>query len=797
MAEMSELQRKNNKLDEIITESLICPLNKKVILFPVVFSDGFTYDVYSENVSSNKKEIVSENYNLKSLIDEFVSNELFCEDLMIKFKNRNDILKLIESDHSKYGINKALLKDAYFGNKIAQISVAEYYVSKYEKEKDLHTDIICKKVLEWYTKSANQDCHLAQFKLGEVYYKGLYNVEVNYNKAFEFFKYSADQNINSKYYIAKMYKNGIGVEKNISEYIKLLIETAETIPNAKCALAGEYYEGINIEKNEEKAFLLWKNVEDIVCVEVFKWYRKIVDDGNIECYGKLANMYYYGKGVERNYETAFKLYEIAADNGDIYAIFKLGIMYKDGHYVEASYVDAFEMWDSEPNLKNVKLKDDIYKEFKFEIKGRHPIDMTPIKYPDLELAIEGDARAQYDMGNYFENTKDHPYEILDKHMCIEAKLWYELSANSDYSEAQFSLGRFYHENNDTEKAIYWFKKSADQEFIKSYYEIACIYETEACKNDELMFHYMKKAADNEIPLALYKIGCKYYYGIGVVKDEEKAIEYWIKAMDKKCYAVIKMFEIAAEDGNIEAQCNLGLIYKKGSINIIDFGKAKYWYQKAAESGHNVAQVNLGCMYEDGLGGEECLEKAKHYYQLSADQGNSNAMFNLAILYKNEKDYINAFELFEKSAKLGDEDAQYNVGMMYYDGNGVDKDEKLSFKWMKKSAKRGLVHAQYQLAVKYHYGRGVKINEEKAKIWYKKAADQKHEDARLKFDMIDKCGIKLDWSILTANEKQKMTSDERAILRKEYEELKKNNTDDEFDMRGFSGGPGREGMCIIS
>ena len=76
MAEISELQRKNDKLDEIITESLICPLNDSVILFPVVFSDGFTYDVYSENVSSNKKEIVSENYNLKSLIDEFVSNDL-------------------------------------------------------------------------------------------------------------------------------------------------------------------------------------------------------------------------------------------------------------------------------------------------------------------------------------------------------------------------------------------------------------------------------------------------------------------------------------------------------------------------------------------------------------------------------------------------------------------------------------------------------------------------------------------------------------------------------------------------
>ena len=66
-------------------------------------------------------------------------------------------------------------------------------------------------------------------------------------------------------------------------------------------------------------------------------------------------MYYYGKGVERNYESAFKLYEIAADNGDINAIFKLGVMYKDGHYVEASYVDAFEMWDSELNLKNVNF----------------------------------------------------------------------------------------------------------------------------------------------------------------------------------------------------------------------------------------------------------------------------------------------------------------------------------------------------------------------------------------------------------------------------------------------------------
>lgn len=76
--------------------------------------------------------------------------------------------------------------------------------------------------------------------------------------------------------------------------------------------------------------------------------------------------------------------------------------------------------------------------------------------------------------------------------------------------------------------------------------------------------------------------------------------------------------------------------------------------------------------------------------------------------------INALK---KSAEQGDAKAQYNLGVCYYNGNGVEKDYQEAVKWYRKAAEQGIAEAQCNLGLCYDEGRGVIQNKVKAYAWY--------------------------------------------------------------------------------
>lgn len=84
------------------------------------------------------------------------------------------------------------------------------------------------------------------------------------------------------------------------------------------------------------------------------------------------------------------------------------------------------------------------------------------------------------------------------------------------------------------------------------------------------------------------------------------------------------------------------------------------------------------------------------------------------------------------ADQGDAEAQYNLGVMYYDGEGVTRDYQQAFTWFKKAAAQGHAEAQYRLGKAYyefHGASGVPKNDLQAALWYRRAADQGHVGAQ--------------------------------------------------------------------
>jgi hypothetical protein len=64
------------------------------------------------------------------------------------------------------------------------------------------------------------------------------------------------------------------------------------------------------------------------------------------------------------------------------------------------------------------------------------------------------------------------------------------------------------------------------------------------------------------------------------------------------------------------------------------------------------------------------------------------------------DYQKAVGLFEPLAKQGDARAQYGLGVMYHEGNGVSVDNAEAVHWYTKAAKQGHATAQYNLGHMY-------------------------------------------------------------------------------------------------
>ena len=89
----------------------------------------------------------------------------------------------------------------------------------------------------------------------------------------------------------------------------------------------------------------------------------------------------------------------------------------------------------------------------------------------------------------------------------------------------------------------------------------------------------------------------------------------------------------------------------------------------------------------------------------------------------KSDFVTAMKELRPLAERGDANAQYNVGVMYGQGDGVERNDPEALKWFRKAAQQGHVGAQMNLGIIYSRDGGVPRNDAMAATWYRKAAEQ--------------------------------------------------------------------------
>ena len=131
-----------------------------------------------------------------------------------------------------------------------------------------------------------------------------------------------------------------------------------------------------------------------------------------------------------------------------------------------------------------------------------------------------------------------------------------------------------------------------------------------------------------------------------------------------------------------------------------------------------------------------------------------------VVRKKKNDDLNKLIIKAKE----DSSAQFQLGVKYYNGDGVEQSYEEAVKWFTKSAENGHSQAQYNLAVMYEDGEGVKQNIDEAVKWYKESAKNGNNDS---IEALKELGIDYKKEPTTPEEQFQFAND--CYKEKKYEE----------------------------
>jgi len=116
----------------------------------------------------------------------------------------------------------------------------------------------------------------------------------------------------------------------------------------------------------------------------------------------------------------------------------------------------------------------------------------------------------------------------------------------------------------------------------------------------------------------------------------------------------------------------------------------------------------------------------------AKQGHSESQYNLGVMYENgqgvSQDDLEAVKWYQSAAEQDHPQAQYNLGLMYKKGQGVTQDYQKALKWFRLSAEQAYPPAQVMLGTAYILGEGVKVDPVIAYMWFNIASKYGYEIA---------------------------------------------------------------------
>ena len=286
----------------------------------------------------------------------------------------------------------------------------------------------------------------------------------------------------------------------------------------------------------------------------------------------------------------------------------------------------------------------------------------------------------------------------------EAAKWFMQAGNNPF--AAYSLGSQYLRGQGVEQS--------DMESYNLFYRAAT--------------HHKQPNA-----YAQYQLGRMYRDGIGTVVDPVSSKQWYERAYqgflamertmadDRLYYRLGSMnltgtgtgvdlelarfyFEKAVELGNADALYGLGKLYLKPEFPDYDPDRAIAYLERAVEKDHAFAKYQLGKLLCQGEFVEKDIARGLPLLEDLAQSDVSFAAYIAGKVYLKEEGWKNikkAIRYFQQAAEDGNSYAEYQLGKLYYFGNGVRTDREMGLEYLKASAAHGNQYAANLLQTIQH------------------------------------------------------------------------------------------------
>jgi TPR repeat protein len=297
-----------------------------------------------------------------------------------------------------------------------------------------------------------------------------------------------------------------------------------------------------------------------------QWYRRAAAQGHADAQFALATLEIQGRGTTQDPVSALTWYAMAAEQGHASAQFALAQLLKK--------------------------------------------DASAIAFDAISrAAAAGQAQAQCTMGDRYAQGAGVAQNWF------EACRWYERAAQQGDAAAQCALAVCYADGKGVKKnmahAFIWFEKAAAQNLPQAQWNLGELYATGLTGVDadpKKATLLCKRAANAGFAPASATLGALF----AKAKKHERAVHWWT---------------LAAEQGDLESQFNLGQAHRLGLGVAKDEAKAFELLRKAALGGMAAAQSRIGLAYATGEGAALDPIEAGKWFELAALRGDQAAAAN--------------------------------------------------------------------------------------------------------------------------------------------------------------------------
>lgn len=582
-------------------------------------------------------------------------------------------------------------------------AIANFFFDGYYNKSQLlnqNNDKSWLKVLKEGVKKKSDICNSA---LAGCYESG-YGVKQSYKKAAEYYEKSSL--FVSKTYLARLYLYGVvGDTNSVADRQKMLnllySSAANDETTALNTLAHCYKDGFRFEVRPDSAFY---------------YFCRSAEAGNAEGMLYKGGCYLDGNGVECDTAEAMEAFLKAGEAGSSLGYYFLADCYLNGSYSVDS-VKAFEYYkkgaeiEENNSLAMCSLAECYMSGIGTETDSAKALSCL---YKAYEAGSPKAAGLLGDMHNYSRACVNATADSAIYYYAEGAK------ANDVYS--CYILGDYLMKYGNKENALNLLLTAAKGGSQDAYLMLvrAVLNGDGTESNPEAAYQMLKSVVhvwQNADAYMLY--GLMYDFGIGVEKDSILGFAYTDTAVRLGSPNAMQNMAINYLNGNV-VECDttkaLELLEKAAEVgeSAYAYRLAKFYlslpetsypnatkrafelFNSAAERGNLDAKCAMGLCYEEGNGVQISFKKAYELYKEAADAGSAYGMYLLGMCYLDgiyvDPDNAQAAQYILKAAENGNLYSCFIIGKMYAYGQGVPKDKKKAKHWLTIAYENGIEEA---------------------------------------------------------------------------------------------------------